>query len=226
MMLIKKNNRKGSAMVLALFAILLFMTMIVGFTYDSRSQSIYNAGFKLNSYYSQTARSVLAQYGADVLQAEWVPVPIAADPATVDTLRFSKLLQTAGTIGKYGLLLQANQSINQNLGNLPLEYNLWVTNNEDDPAVYLSGTKLHIGENKVLNPRWDTDSKVVVTVEIFDRNDSDKVPRAVVSALFGPSGSSEGQSYYDVGNLGNPTGDVGHQGADGNLSIQNLNDYR
>lgn len=220
------TKRKGSAMVLALFAILLFMTMVVGFTYDSRSQSAYNAGFKLNAYYNQTARGILSQYGASALQEEWVEIPRTNDFAEMEKWRFGALLQSGGQEGKYGFLIAEDRQIFQNMGNLDLSYNIWVANNEDDPAVYLAGTMALRTPEKYIDATWDTDSKVVVTVEVFDNNDPDKLPKTTVSALFGPSGDTTTQGYLDVGNLGDPYGDVSNQGSDRALNPENLDAFR
>lgn len=219
--------QRGSALVLALFGILMFMTMVVGFTYDARSQSAYNAGFKLNSFYTQTARSILNTYGAENLQFEWVTPP-REDGKDYNNWRFSPLLQGPGTPGKYGLKVEDSGSFSQNMGNLDLGYHIWVANNQDDPAVMFQGITVHTttGDTALLDPSWDTDSRIVVTVEVFDNNDPNKVARATVSAMFGPSGSEPAFGYDDVPTLGDAGGGTLNQGTTDDPGLGNLDDYR
>jgi len=219
----KKQNKKGSAMVLALFAILLFMVMVIGFTYNSRSQSVYNAGYKLNAYYTQTARSVLSEYVADTLHSEWVEPPLNNDGLYADW-RFGNLLQSGGEIGKYGVKVVNDGQVFQNFGALDLGYHIWIANNEDDPAVTYTGTKVDV--DSFISANWDTDSKVVVTVEVYQNSDPNKVTRATVSALCGPSGNIPSLSYGNEVNLGTATGATDNAGVDSETRINDLNEYR
>jgi hypothetical protein len=220
----KNKRNKGSALVLALFAILMFMTMVVGFTYDARSQATYNAGFKLNSYYQQSARSILADYGADQLPAEWIAPPSEGGGGDLATMRFGALLQQDLEAGKYGIRVEKEGQIFQNMNNIDIGYTIWVANNQDDPAVVFAGTDVQPGNP--IQANWDTDSKVVVTVEVYDNSDPAQTPRATVSAMFGSSGYDFSYQYNDVGNIGSATGDVSNQGNDDNLGISNLDEYR
>ena len=216
-------------MVLALFAILLFMTMVVGFTYDARSQSSYNAGFKLNSYYQQSARSILNIYGSQELENEWVEPPKTGGSDYGD-YRFGPLLKSAGDIGKYGINIQNAGTFSQNLGNLKLGYNIWIANNQDDPAISFSGIKIgKEGDDVIVDPNWDTDSKIVVTVEVYDIDDPGTI-KATVSSMFGPSGSSSTIAAGDGTTIGvgddNTGGNTTNTGTDRYLGISSLDDFK
>jgi hypothetical protein len=214
------NKERGSALVFAMLGILLMMTLIVGFSFNTRNQSVFNAGFKLNGVYNQAARSVIAEFTSNNLQSGWVEIPKAADYSEIEKWRFGQLLQESAPTGKYGKLMQEQVALTQ--GNLNMNYNLWVANNADDPAVMFQGVTI---KGKSMTPEWDTDSKIVVTVEVFQAEDP-VTPRATITSLLGPAGQDEGEGYYDAYNLGgsNPLhqGDIGKSGS----GIDNLDSFR
>ncbi|MCB1050770.1 MAG: hypothetical protein H6510_10845 [Acidobacteria bacterium] len=193
------NLKKGNTMVLVLLCMLIFMSMIVGFTFDARSQSIFNSGAKLHNFYRVSAEQIL-QTERSEMSAYWV-TPNTLDSgggAIADAMpswRFGGLLRgdysTTPTPGKYGMLLSEGD-VEQNNGLLNLHYKLWVANNPDDPAYLMNGIYA-VGydgadEYAIVDPNWDTDGKVVLTVEMFV-NDTATDPVLVLSHMVAVSGA-------------------------------------
>ena len=193
-----KNSRlkKGNTMVLVLLCMLIFMSMIIGFTFDARSQSLFNSGAKLHNFYRASAEQILQKERSE-MSAYWVsPDTIeGATAASMPSWRFGGLLRgdfsPAPDVGKYGTLLSEGD-IEQNNGLLDLHYKLWVANNADDPAYLMNGIYA-IGdegadESAEIDPNWDTDGKVVLTVEMFV-NDTATDPVLVLSHMVAVSGA-------------------------------------
>ena len=209
------KNQKASTLVLVMLILLLFMGLIIGFLFESRAQSNLNAGIKLHSFYRVSGDSILENVRAG-LADYWIEPTntfedISSDPSSLPTWRFGSLLQgdfTAGISGPYGLLLQSDQYY-QNSGLTPIYYDVWVANNPDDPAFSMTGFYIHGEEGDAdalqVASDWDTDGRIVLTVEIFD-SDSATVPVAVISHMVGVSGSEVVQRGNEIGQEGSDTG--------------------
>lgn len=223
------RRHKGSTLVLAMLCILVFMTLIMGFAFDTRTQSVMNTGVKLNTFYQVSAEQVLQEIRAN-LADYWVASEF---PEEMNRWRFGALLQgefssVPGNHPENGILFSQG-STTQNAGLLTLYYRVWVTNNADDPAYFMccadppvevgqddEGQPLYIGKD------WDTDGKIVLTTEIFE-SDTYNMPLITISHMVAVSGSQRVASY---GNPGVEASDLEGKGSGdmGGSSSLSLND--
>jgi hypothetical protein len=222
------QNHKGSTMVLVLLCLLIFMSMAIGFTFDSRAQSALNSGTKLHGYYRVTSEQVLNLMRHDLGWTYKTSNPLTISNDDVPKLRFGGLLQGdfSGSVeaGPYGILYQTGTT-SQNAGLLNLYYKVWVANNPDDPAFTLDGTELNPGDPEnalTIDPTWDTDGKVILTAELF-ADDTATVPLFAVTHMVAVSGASETALGQDVGQESSNVGDAANtgQGSLGNQETLN-----
>ncbi len=196
---------RGATLVVVLLCLLIFMVMIMGFTFDARSQSVLNAGVKLHNYYRVSGEQVLNDVRAN-LADYWVQTTTAGgivDKDTADKWRFGSLLQGDFSLGgapsEYGILFSEG-SLQQNAGILDLDYKVYVANNADDASFYLTGVQPVDGLDLTIDQNWDTDGKIVMTVQIFQSGDA--MPLSTVSHLIAVSGWDFIQSAGNVGSEG------------------------
>lgn len=218
-----RHRERGATLVVVLLCLFIFMTMIIGFTYDARSQSALNAGVKLHNFYRVTGEQVLNEVRGTLADYWVIPLEFE-DPTNMNKWRFGSLLQgdfsVSGETSQYGVLF-SDGSIAQNGGILNLDYKVFVGNNADDPAHYLKGIKPLAAEDFSIDETWDTDGKIVMTVQVFQQGDV--FPLSTVSHMIAVSGWDALATVGDVGSEGSDYGldntGRGTAGADGTLDL-------
>jgi len=209
----RRHNERGVTMVLAVLLVALFLSLTVSLSYNARSETQMSNGIKLSQFYNMAARSALDRTRAN-LADYWVSADPYTSGTTQNNWRFGQLLQTAaaGDAGEYGGLMpsdQWNNVMEMNGGLLELEYRVWIANNSEDPAYTMDGLDLGTGIGILDADLWDTDGKVVATIEVIGPDGSTIV--ATHTALIGLSGADfvtlhddavrEGD-IFEAGNLG------------------------
>lgn len=202
-------DQRGATLILVMLLLLIFLTMIVGFSYDTRSQSMFTAGVKLNGYYRTTANEILNEIRATLADYWVVPLEFK-DVSRIPLWRFGALLQgdfsTNPITSEYGVLL-AEGKRPQNAGLLDLPYRVWVGNNTDDPAYQMDGMQvLTTPEPVYVATNWDTDGKMVMTCEIYESDDFSATPPpaalVTVSQMVAVSGSEKVATAGEVATEG------------------------
>lgn len=182
------------------------MTLIIGFTVDTRSQSTLNAGVKLHTYYRVSGELILNELRANL--ADYYIQPVSPPPlldVRTDVMpdwRFGGLLKgnfsATPEFSEYGILFSEGQ-VSQNAGVIDLDYKVYVKNNPDDPAYFFTGVVPFDGMDE-MDGSWDTDGKIVMTIQIFQAGDVN--PIATVSHLVGITGVTEVSIAQNVGTEG------------------------
>ena len=193
------THQRGVALPIALMLLTILLVMTIGFTYDTRVHSAYNASIKVSHFYRIAAETELNEFvvGMD----EWVTASPASSNAP-STWRFGNFLQSDIpdiSYPEYGVLVDSSFPNDpfgsdrpaMNAGLLPLDYRIYVRNNRDDPAYYLAGADA--GGGLAVTSDWDTDGKIILTVQVFNRraasfNAALDIPVTTISAIIQPTG--------------------------------------
>ncbi len=231
------RNERGAVLPIALLIILVLLVLAVGFFYDARTQSGFNSAIKTHSFSRAQGESILRKRIALINSGngyeEWLTATESALNFVADW-RLGSLLK-GGFDTDYpelGILLETSFPSDSiaattprpeiNAGLLPLDYRLYVRNNRDDPSYLLATTD--VNGQPMDGDTWDTDGKVIFTVQVFKRGDDAfdaivDVPVVTISAMVQSTGyefvilgldpGSEGDDLTTSLNAGRGSDDAG-----------------
>jgi hypothetical protein len=234
-----------------MLVLLIFIGVTATMSFNARSQASMTTGVKLQQFYQSAAASAMARTRAN-LADHWITPDGVLGEDECQNWRFGQLLKTASeevTVSEsvslaaisatvtestetessgdtYGALMEEDQwgnSIEMNAGLLSLTYKVWVQNNPDDPAFFLTGVESPACDGTI-DSTWDLDGKVVLTVEVFGADDT--IPLATQSALIGLVGADYDKRHDDNVFEGDAFGadnrGTGDKGSAARISIEAL----
>lgn len=208
-----QRKERGTTLVIAMLLVLVFLALTISITYDSRSQSTMTGGIKLQQYYETAALSVVNRVRANLADEFVTPDTILASN-NKSTWRFGNLLSSNSydpDANGYGLLFEEGDMA-MNAGLLDLQYSVWISNNPDDPAFSMRGVNLADPTQPPIDPTWDLDAKVIMTVEIFSTADTNKTsPLTTRTVMVGLTGADV-ITRYEEGVREGDDADPGNQG--------------
>ena len=188
------RNERGSALVVSLLVLTVLMTMAMAFTHEARSQSVFNAGTKLSQFYKIAAQNIMLE-ACNNMEEHWVSANRQSS-GQPGVWRLGGLMGAPGDADEtdWGWLYASSFPADSlgdapetaNAGLITLNYRIYVQNNRDDPAYFLSGLDIN---GHTMDRTWDTDGKVALTVQVFDgQSERPGNPLVSLTAVVQPSG--------------------------------------